>query len=91
MLRLSIQPGQEVIEAGTGSGALTLTLARAIGINGKIYSYDMREDMQKLAEKNLQLVGMNKHVDLKTPDISEGFDESDIPAIFLMYQIPGST
>ena len=83
LLRLSIQPGQEVIEAGTGSGALTLTLARAVGTNGKIYSYDMRADMQKLAEENLRLVGMNKHVDLKTRDISEGFDESDIPAIFL--------
>ena len=31
----------------------------------------------------MKLVGMNKHVDLKTRDISEGFDESDIPAIFL--------
>ena len=83
LLRLSIQPGQEVIEAGTGSGALTLTLARAVGSDGKVYSYDMRADMQKLAGENLELVGMNKRVDLKTRDIDVGFDESDIPAIFL--------
>ena len=81
MLRLSTQPGQKFIEAGIGSRALTL--ARAVGINGKIYSYDMHTDIKKLAEKNLHLVSMGKHMDLKTRDISEGFDESDIPAIFL--------
>ncbi len=69
MIRLSTQPGQEIIEAGIGSRALTL--ARAVGINGKIYSYDMHTDIKKLAEKNLHLIGMGKHVDLKTRDISE--------------------
>ena len=76
LLRLSIQPGHEVIEAGTDSGALTFTLARAIGPDGKAYSYDMHADMQNLARENLELVGMNKRVDLKTRDIADGFIES---------------
>ena len=83
LLRLSIQPGQKVIEAGTGSGALTLTLAQAVGPHGMIYSYDIRADMQELAKQNLELVGMNKRVNLKTRDICDGFDEQNIPAIFL--------
>ena len=72
-----------MIEAGTGSGALTLTLAQAVGPHGMIYSYDIRADMQELAKQNLELVGMNKRVNLKTRDIGDGFDEQNIPAIFL--------
>ena len=39
LMKLSIRPGITVIEAGTGSGGLTLALARAVGPAGRVISY----------------------------------------------------
>ncbi len=46
-----IAPGLTVLEAGTGSGGLTMVLARAVGPTGKVISYEQREDHQRRAEK----------------------------------------
>jgi len=83
LLRLSIGPGKTVIEAGTGSGALTTALAWAVGPQGKVLSYDRREDMISLARENLQRVGLERRVDLRLHDISEGFGEKNAEALFL--------
>lgn len=39
-----IAPGCVVLEAGTGSGALTIALSRAVGTHGRVISVDRRED-----------------------------------------------
>lgn len=83
LLRMSVTPGKIVVEAGTGSGSLTLALAWFVGPEGKVISYDRREDMQNLARKNIERVGLGKRVEFKLKDIKEGFDEADIEAIFL--------
>lgn len=49
-----IHPGARVLEAGVGSGALTLALLRAIGSEGKLYSYERREEFAKVAAKNVE-------------------------------------
>jgi tRNA (adenine57-N1/adenine58-N1)-methyltransferase len=46
--------GAKVLEAGTGSGALTLYLIRAVGEMGKVVSIDEREDMLENAKKNIE-------------------------------------
>ena len=48
-----IFPGAVVVEAGVGSGALTLGLLRAVGPAGRVISYDLREDFINLARKNI--------------------------------------
>ncbi|MDN5804959.1 MAG: tRNA (adenine-N1)-methyltransferase [Microlunatus sp.] len=48
-----IFPGARVIEAGAGSGALTLCLLRAIGPTGRLISYERREDFAEIARKNV--------------------------------------
>jgi len=83
LMKLSIMPGATVVEAGTGSGGLTLAIARAVGTSGRVISYEMREEMQNLARKNLERVGLAERVELKLKDVSEGFDESDADALFL--------
>lgn len=82
-LKLGIQPGVRVVEAGTGSGGLCLALATLVGNEGHVYSYDVREGMQKLAERNLERAGLEPRVTFRVRDISEGFDESDVEALFL--------
>jgi tRNA (adenine57-N1/adenine58-N1)-methyltransferase len=83
LIKLGIAPGSRVLECGTGSGALTLTLARAVGPHGHVYSYDVRADMQSLARKNVEQFGLGPQVTFKLRDAAEGFDETDVDALFL--------
>jgi tRNA (adenine57-N1/adenine58-N1)-methyltransferase catalytic subunit len=83
LLKLSIQPGVTVLEAGTGSGGLTLALARAAMPGGHVISYEVRPDMQNLARKNLDRVSLLDQVEFKLKDIAEGFDEDGVDAVFL--------
>lgn len=82
-ITMGIGPGKKVIEAGTGSGSMTMALAYAVGDEGQIVSYEQREDMQNLARKNLGRTGLASRVDFKLRDIAQGFDESDADALFL--------
>lgn len=46
-------PGAVVVEAGAGSGALTLSLLRAVGPTGGVLSFERREDFAAVAERNV--------------------------------------
>lgn len=83
LLRLSAGPGQTILEAGTGSGALTTAFAWTVGPEGKVISYDRRADLQELARQNVQRVGLEDQVEFRLRDISEGFDEKNVEALFL--------
>lgn len=83
LLNLGVGPGSLVIEAGTGSGALTVALAHIVGVQGHVYSYEQRAEAQAIARKNLQQLGLLERVSLKLRDVAEGFDERNIPALFL--------
>jgi len=48
-----IKPGVRVLEAGVGSGALSISLLRAIGENGFLHSVEIRDDFAKISEKNV--------------------------------------
>jgi tRNA (adenine57-N1/adenine58-N1)-methyltransferase len=88
LLKLSITPGSTVIEAGTGSGAFTTALATAVGPQGRVISYDQRADMQSLARHNLEQLGLESRVEFRLKDIAQGFEETDIPALFLDVPVP---
>jgi tRNA (adenine57-N1/adenine58-N1)-methyltransferase catalytic subunit len=47
-------PGGRVLEAGTGSGALTLALCRAVGPEGRVVSYENRSDFHEVARANVE-------------------------------------
>ena len=83
LLTMGIGPGMKVIEAGTGSGALTTALAHSVGETGRIYSYEYREEHQIKAIKNLERIGLAKQVEFKLKDIASGFDETGVDALFL--------
>ena len=83
LVTMGIGPGVHVIEAGTGSGALTTALAFAVGPDGHVWSYEAREEMTRLARSNLEKVGLAERVTLVERDISQGFDQSGVDALFL--------
>ncbi|MDQ0374844.1 tRNA (adenine-N1)-methyltransferase [Cellulomonas humilata] len=49
-----IYPGARVIEAGVGSGALTMSLLRAVGDGGSLHSIERREDFAAIARGNVE-------------------------------------
>jgi tRNA (adenine57-N1/adenine58-N1)-methyltransferase len=83
LITMGIGPGKKVLEAGTGSGSMTIALAHAVGADGRVVSYEQREEMQNLARKNIKRTGLASRVDFKLRDIQEGFDETDADAFFL--------
>lgn len=83
LVTMGIGPGTQVLEAGTGSGAFTTALAWAVGPQGHVYSYDARPEMQNLARKNLERLGLLERVTFQERDIAEGFDEQGVDALFL--------
>lgn len=83
LFHMGIGPGKRVLECGTGSGGLTTALAYMVGESGRVYSYERKQEIQNLAIKNLSRFGLEKRVEFKIGDASEGFAERDLDAIFL--------
>jgi tRNA (adenine57-N1/adenine58-N1)-methyltransferase len=73
LMYADVYPGARVLEAGTGSGALTLALARATGPDGRVVSYEVRAEFQELAARNVEafLGKVPEWVDLRTGDLME--------------------
>lgn len=88
LIQMGVAPGQTVMEAGTGSGSMTIALATAVSSDGKVISYEQKPDVQNLARKNVERIGLASRVTFKLRDIQEGFDETDADAFFLDVQNP---
>ncbi len=75
-----IFPGARVIEAGAGSGALTLSLLRAVGPTGRLLSYERRSDFAAIARKNVESFLGRPHPawDLRIGDLVESL-QADPP------------
>ena len=83
VMTMGIGPGVHVLEAGTGSGALTTAFAFLVGDTGRVTSYEKRQEMQNLARNNLARVGLLDRVTFKLGDAADGFDEREVDAVFL--------
>lgn len=83
LMKMGIHAGRAVLEAGTGSGGMTTALALAVGPTGHVFSYDVRADMQATARDTLKQLGLLERVTLVNRDIAQGFDQTDMDALFL--------
>jgi tRNA (adenine57-N1/adenine58-N1)-methyltransferase len=84
ILETAIGPGSRVIELGTGSGALTMVLAKFVAPDGVVYSYERREDFIENARKNIERAGFAHNVEFTCADIAQkGFDQDEVDAIFI--------
>jgi len=88
IMKLGIGPGSKVIEAGSGSGSLTMAFAWFVGPQGQVYSFEKRPEFHKLCSRNLQKVGLQNNVQLFHKDITEGFAIQGVEAIFIDVRTP---
>lgn len=83
-----IGPGDRVVEGGTGSGVATCALAYHVKPSGKVYSYDIRQDLLDAAEENLRKLGLIQHVELKNKSVTDTIDEGEVDAVLLDIPTP---
>lgn len=79
-----IFPGARILEAGCGSGAVTMALLRAIGEHGTLVSYDVRQDMIDRTRENVSaMLADTSNLTLRLGDVYEGFEERELDRVVL--------
>jgi tRNA (adenine57-N1/adenine58-N1)-methyltransferase len=80
-----IFPGARVVEAGVGSGALSMSLLRAVGDEGMLHSYERRADFADIARANVESFFGSSHPAwrLTVGDLVESLDETDVDRVVL--------
>jgi tRNA (adenine57-N1/adenine58-N1)-methyltransferase len=74
-----IAPGLRVVEVGTGPGAMTIALLRAVGESGHVTSYEIRPDFADMARRNVTtFFGNAPNWTLTVADAFEELDEQDV-------------
>lgn len=73
-----IAAGMTVVEAGTGSGALTLALARAVGATGRVVTVDRRDDHLAIARSTFdEWFGgkVPEHIEIRAGEVEDAILE----------------
>jgi len=85
LIGADIHPGARVLEAGTGTGGLTMATLRAVGPDGLVVSYELREEFLEAAKKVISeaLGGLPPNLSLKLGDLYEGVEERDMDRVLL--------
>lgn len=80
-----IHPGARVLEAGTGTGALTLAVLRSVGPSGVVVSYELREEFLEAASRAITetLGALPENLVLKLGDVYLGVEERDMDRVLL--------
>ena len=80
-----VYPGCRVLEAGTGSGALTLALLRAVGPEGRVITYEQRDEFARRALANIHMrVGEVTNLTVRLSPVEDGLaDEEPVDRVVL--------
>ena len=87
-LKLGAGPNRTILEAGSGSGGLTVALSWFCGPTGRVVSHEVRPDFFALTKRNLEWAGVGSNVELHNQDITQGFAAQNADALFLDVRTP---
>lgn len=78
-------PGARVLEAGVGSGALTISLLRAVGEKGSVHSIERREDFADIARANVNeyFTNQTENWKLDVGDLQDQIFDSEFDRVVL--------
>jgi tRNA (adenine57-N1/adenine58-N1)-methyltransferase len=81
LIAADVGPGQRILEAGVGSGALSMALLRA---GATVIGYEIREDFATHARSNV-VAQLGEDVDyrIEVRDVAEGIAEADLDRVIL--------
>ncbi|KAK9898133.1 tRNA methyltransferase complex GCD14 subunit, partial [Cystobasidium minutum MCA 4210] len=87
---LDIKPGTRVVEAGTGSGSFSHSLARTVGTSGKVFSFEFHEPRYEQAKLEFENHGLAEVIELRHRNVcKDGFSPaSDVDSVFLDVPAP---
>ena len=85
LIGADIHPGARVLEAGAGTGALTLAALRAVGPTGAVVSYEIREEFLEAAKRAIvdTLGALPANLTLKLGDVYVGVEEAEMDRVLL--------
>jgi tRNA (adenine57-N1/adenine58-N1)-methyltransferase len=84
LMQADIYPGARVLEAGIGSGALTIALLRAVGPEGQVIAYEQREDFAERAMTNIEeFLGKAENLQVRIGSIYEPVDAPEVDRVVL--------
>ena len=85
LVAADIYPGARVLEAGAGTGALTLAALRAVGPAGEVVSYELREEFLEAAKRGIveTLGALPSNLNLKQGDVYLGVEEREMDRVLL--------
>lgn len=78
--------GEIVIEAGSGSGALTLALAQAVAPKGRVVTFENNSKHFKIAKRNVSMSPWSKIVDIREEELNN--DTEIIPTASIVLDLP---
>ncbi|GAA5927105.1 hypothetical protein JCM3775_002448 [Rhodotorula graminis] len=87
---LDIKPGSRVIEAGTGSGSFSHSLARTVGNEGKVHSFEYHEERFAKARDEFEEHKLDGVIEIKHQNVyKDGFElEDEVDSVFLDLPAP---
>jgi len=86
LMAADIAPGIRVLEAGVGSGALSMTILRA---GASVVGYELREDFAERAKANVAaMLGDDVDYRIEIRDVTAGIDEEGLDRILLDMPVP---
>ena len=88
-----IFPGAHVVEAGVGSGALSMSLLRAVGVGGRLSSYERRPDFATIAQANVERFFGAPHPawSVTVGDLQDALVDTDVDRVVLDMLAPWET
>ena len=84
LMQGDIGPGMKIVEGGLGSGALAMSILRAIGSEGHLTTYEIKQEAINCSKRNIEVfLGSVDHHMIVQRDIYEGIVEREIDRIVL--------
>ena len=72
--RLGLRPGYKVVESGTGTGSLSVSMCKAVFPKGHLFTFEFNESRAKNAKLDFEKLGLDSFITVTHRDVlSDGF------------------